>query len=80
MLIPKNIFEEMRKKFPSFYGAYQPIEGEKVFIFCTGEKKEKIKKEIQNFLEENVSLLIDPSFVFTEEIMTLRQMDSLFYN
>lgn len=70
----------MRKKFPAFYGAYQPISGPKVILFCKGEESEKIKKEIQEFLEENISLLIDPSFVFTKEVMTPQQIDSIFYN
>lgn len=80
MLIPKNIFEELRKKFPFFYGAYQPIEGRKVFLFCVGEEKEEKKKEIQDFLEEKVSLLIQPSFIFSKERMIARQMESVFYN
>jgi len=80
MIIPKNIFEEMREKFPFFYGAYQPIFGTKVVIFCKGKESEKIKKEIQKFLEEKISLLIEPSFVFTEDKMTIEQMDSIFYN
>lgn len=79
-LITKDIFRKIHKRFPSFYGTYQPIEGTKVILFCTGEEGEEIKKEMQKFLEDEVSLLINPSFVFTKEVMTPQQLDSIFYN
>jgi len=73
MLISKDILKELKKRFPLFYGSYQPMKGERVFIFYEGKEDKEIRKEIEKFLKKNVSSLIQPCFIFSEKKMVVDQ-------
>jgi len=69
MFIPKQVFEELKRKFPFVHTANYFDEKEKITISYLGKGDEKIRAEISDFIKDKTTSSMQIKVVFIKKKM-----------